>query len=125
MGFLAAVLAIVALIFVLKMRKRVTDLELRIAQLTGGIQPAPQAAPEISPVSEQPFVASETVGAAPPERMDEAATDAIIKDAAQPPPPEETAAPGKSFEERFGASWVVWIGGIALALGGIFLVQFS
>jgi len=35
MEFLAAVLAIVALIFVLKMRKRVTELELRVAQLTG------------------------------------------------------------------------------------------
>ncbi len=39
------------------------------------------------------------------------------------PPREEP--PTKSFEERFGASWVVWIGGLALALGGIFLVQYS
>ena len=37
----------------------------------------------------------------------------------------EPEAPAKSFEERFGASWVVWIGGLALALGGIFLVQYS
>src|SRR5437016_5611616 len=47
-----------------------------------------------------------------------------------PPPPQsplppEPAPPSPSFEERFGASWVVWIGGIALALGGIFMVQFS
>ena len=35
------------------------------------------------------------------------------------------AAPAKSFEERFGTSWVVWVGGLALALGGIFLVQYS
>ena len=31
--------------------------------------------------------------------------------------------PGKSFEESFGTRWVVWVGGVALALGGIFLVQ--
>src|SRR5205085_459580 len=103
MEFLAAVLAIVALIFVLKMRKRMTDLELRVAALTGGIQPSPQASPEMPPLTEQPFAAPQ-----PP-----------------PPPPERAAAPSKSFEERFGASWVVWIGGLALALGGIFLVQFS
>ena len=29
------------------------------------------------------------------------------------------------FEERFGTRWVVWVGGIALALGGIFLVRYS
>ena len=40
-------------------------------------------------------------------------------------PPRPRTAPAKSFEERFGASWVVWIGGLALALGGIFLVQYS
>ena len=45
--------------------------------------------------------------------------------AAPPPPPAEPEPPAKSFEERFGASWVVWIGGLALALGGIFLVQYS
>ena len=37
----------------------------------------------------------------------------------------EPAEPEKSFEERFGTRWVVWIGGLALALGGIFLVQYS
>src|SRR5437764_14183135 len=131
MDFLAAVLAIVALIFVLKMRKRVTDLELRIAALTGGIQAAPQAPPEMPRASEQPFVAAEP--ATSPDGMEHAALDGIVARAGAdqaaapppPPPPPDPAEPGKSFEERFGASWVVWIGGIALALGGIFLVQFS
>jgi uncharacterized membrane protein len=26
---------------------------------------------------------------------------------------------------RFGTQWVVWVGGLALALGGIFLVRYS
>ncbi len=30
-----------------------------------------------------------------------------------------------SFEERFGTQWVVWVGGLALALGGFFLVRYS
>ncbi len=30
-----------------------------------------------------------------------------------------------SLEERLGAQWSVWVGGLALALGGIFLVRYS
>ena len=30
-----------------------------------------------------------------------------------------------SLEERLGTQWAVWIGGLALALGGIFLVRYS
>ena len=29
------------------------------------------------------------------------------------------------FEERFGTQWTVWVGGVALALGGFFLVRYS
>ena len=47
--------------------------------------------------------------------------------AAPPIPPAEPVAPEPtiSFEERFGTQWTVWIGGVALALGGIFLVKYS
>jgi len=57
---------------------------------------------------------------------------------AAPPPlpssppslPAVSAAPAStprsiSFEERFGTRWVVWVGGVALALGGIFLVRYT
>ncbi len=33
--------------------------------------------------------------------------------------------PQRSLEERLGAHWAVWIGGLALVLGGIFLVRYS
>src|SRR5437762_3510704 len=131
MEFLAAVLSIVALIFVLKMRKRMTVLELRIAELTGGTRAAPSQPIAEAPSIDRPFAASEPTPSA--AGMDHAALDAIVGRAASdepgaqlpPPPPTEPPPPAKSFEERFGASWVVWIGGLALALGGIFLVQFS
>ena len=29
------------------------------------------------------------------------------------------------FEERFGTRWTVWVGGVALAFGGFFLVRYS
>ena len=33
--------------------------------------------------------------------------------------------PRESLESRLGARWAVWVGGIALALGGIFMVKYS
>ena len=44
-----------------------------------------------------------------------------------PPAPPRPAEPERviSFEEKFGTRWTVWIGGVALALGGIFLVKYS
>src|SRR5262249_15860428 len=35
------------------------------------------------------------------------------------------AEAGPSLEERFGTQWVVWAGGIAVALGGFFLLRYS
>ena len=35
------------------------------------------------------------------------------------------ARPKESFESKLGARWAVWAGGLALALGGIFLVKYS
>ena len=35
------------------------------------------------------------------------------------------AAPGRSLEEAIGTRWAVWLGGLALALGGLFLVRYS
>src|SRR5262249_61209300 len=40
-----------------------------------------------------------------------------------PPPPLPEAPPG--FEERIGTRWVVWVGGLTLALGGFFMVRYS
>ena len=31
----------------------------------------------------------------------------------------------QDFEEKLGSRWAVWVGGVALALGGIFLVRYS
>ena len=46
------------------------------------------------------------------------------------PPPASGATPpasppGASLEERLGTRWAVWVGGVALALGGLLLVRYS
>ena len=38
------------------------------------------------------------------------------------PPP---VVPRRDFEEAIGSRWAVWVGGIALAFGGLFLVRYS
>ncbi|MEJ1157809.1 DUF2339 domain-containing protein [Prosthecomicrobium sp. N25] len=42
-----------------------------------------------------------------------------------PPVAPRPAAPGRGLEETLGTRWTVWIGGLALALGGIFMVKYS
>ena len=133
MEFVAAVVAIIAIILVITARKRITQLEKRANALEQRLA-HPFAEPPPAPVAEPPIpdeAAATTAAFAPAPAaavpLDEPATEALDEEPAlvSPPPPAEPAAPSKSFEERFGASWVVWIGGVALALGGIFLVQFS
>jgi uncharacterized membrane protein len=129
------VLAIVSIALTIGTRKRLKRLEFRLASLdwlefrlasletrlagTAGEAPSPKPisapAPEALPVAaEPPEVKAEEVAPPPPEPEPPAAT---------PTPPAPPARPKISLEERFGTQWVVWAGGIALALGGFFLVR--
>lgn len=42
-----------------------------------------------------------------------------------PQPVATTPRQTESLESRLGARWAVWVGGIALALGGVFMVKYS
>jgi uncharacterized membrane protein len=129
------VIAIVALVMVLSLRNDFARLDGRIrtleldrtprpavaARAAGGPlqvppEPAPARAPEPAPSPEsQPTPAA---AAAPPPLPPQLPPS--IPSAPAAPPPRSI-----SFEERFGTRWVVWVGGIALALGGIFLVRYT
>src|SRR5262245_7823231 len=137
MEFIALIIAIIAISLALKARSRITLLEHNLGlvakRLADGAtpqappvaEPAKPASPLdvwASPAQPQPEVPAETQ----PARRVESEIEETIADGARPlAPPAEPPAPTKSFEEQFGANWVVWIGGLALALGGIFLVQYS
>ena len=136
MDFIAAVVAIVAIVLVIKLRSRMALLEQHVALINQRLAtsriappeaaPAPEPAPETRPT---PVAApAEPAPAAAAERTDDAPIERTVSEqpfVPPPSPPSPQPAPAKSFEERFGASWVVWIGGLALALGGIFMVQYS
>jgi uncharacterized membrane protein len=51
----------------------------------------------------------------------------VVQLVAPPPSPPlpRAAAAGRSFEQRLAENWLVWLGGVALALGGVFLVKLS
>lgn len=55
------------------------------------------------------------------------AEDAVREEAPAAPASDAASAPAtkESFESLLGARWAVWAGGLALALGGIFLVKYS
>ncbi|MCG8503985.1 MAG: DUF2339 domain-containing protein [Sphingomonadales bacterium] len=59
------------------------------------------------------------------EESPEAAPEPEPAPAPEPSPPAETADRPGGMEEALTSKWLVWIGGVALALGGGFLVKFS
>jgi predicted membrane protein DUF2339 len=114
------VLAIVALVLAIGARERLRKLEFKLAGLEGqlsGLAPQPAPAPTPAPEAVKEREAKIEELAAPPAPEEPPAT--------APAPPVPPLKPHISLEERFGTQWVVWAGGIALALGGFFLVRYS
>ena len=124
------IIAIVALVKTISTGDRLRGLEARLANLELRAIGAPGGAPAAVPPP-PPAPAPVEPEQAPPE------PPPIPVEPPPPPPPAPppipssqpaTSAPPEhvaSFEERFGTRWTVWIGGVALALGGIFLVKYS
>jgi uncharacterized membrane protein len=90
--------------------------------------PPPPSAPEppempvvgVPPPSEVPMSAAPaSIGPVQPQSV-----PSVPPASAPLASPAPSASP-PSLEERFGTRWVVWAGGLALALGGLFLVRYS
>jgi uncharacterized membrane protein len=92
-----------------RLEARLARLEAWLGEQAGDL---PFQAPEALPTPAAPMPAEETPPPPEPE----------MPPAIAPATP-AAPAPKISLEERFGTQWVVWAGGIALALGGFFLVR--
>jgi uncharacterized membrane protein len=138
LDFFSLVIAAGAFILALKAFNRTDSLRARLdalesAQATAAARPMPPPLTQLEDLEATLAAASPGPAAGQPATFDEsaatpAAADATIAattgDASPPlPPPLPPAEPG--FEERIGTRWVVWIGGLTLALGGFFLVRYS
>ena len=119
------VIAIVALVKAVGARESIRQLQRRVEALEAGTARPPEAAATVtpSPASAETTTPSVELPAPPPLPPQEAAEPPAASPA--PTPAAAPAPPPTSLEERFGTQWVVWIGGLALALGAIFLVRYS
>jgi uncharacterized membrane protein len=135
--FFAMAIAVVALIVARKAFNQGAILQARLdAMEATGFLPRPvppplgaRIEPEHPPITSPPDIAAEqpaTTASAEqaepvipdqPTEPDEVAVTTAM------PPPLPQAQPG--FEERIGTRWVVWIGGLTLALGGFFMLRYS
>ena len=94
--------------------RRVGILEAQVRQLRQQLVP-PAAA---RPVASHPIIAAQPI---PETRPVETVTPVIPK-----PPAEPVSRPGAaSLEQRFASRLPVWIGGVSLALAGLFMVKYS
>jgi len=125
------VLAIIALIKAIGIGDLVRRLDLRVATLERQLtlagelprQDQPVSSPAPAPIEPPPPPRESQV----PPPLPPAASPAPVTSVPVSPAPTPSASPQPAigFEERFGTRWVVWVGGLALALGGVFLVRYT
>src|SRR5579871_3160209 len=129
--FFALLIAVIAFFVARRSRKQIDALRARLDLLEAAGEQAARAVP--SPTPHEPTVESaapaptvQPVSEPPPLAPEAAAAEAEIPAPTVAPPPLPPLPPSEpGFEERIGTRWVVWIGGLALALGGFFLVRYS
>tara|TARA_R110002020_G_scaffold41341_2_gene122053 strand:+ start:2512 stop:5208 length:2697 start_codon:yes stop_codon:yes gene_type:complete len=127
MELLLLILIVVGIVWQRKTSQRLAHLEDEMsalsAQLGATSMPAPvEAQPTVAPAVPANVVDAEERQIAP-EAVEAAARETVspVPQHAGPPP----SAARDTFESRLGARWAVWVGGIALAFGGIFLIRYS
>jgi uncharacterized membrane protein len=133
--FFAIVIAIVAFIVARKAMNQVAALRAQLESMQRlatavaterPVQPSltPAEAAEQTPIPSAlrppPIPDMESISPAIAQTM---APNDTPADTPAAPPPLPQRGPG--FEERIGTRWVVWIGGLTLALGGFFMVRYS
>jgi uncharacterized membrane protein len=133
--------AIVGLVMTIGTRDRLLALERQLRALERRLDGQPAAVAAQPPAPQTPAAptsAADPEAASPPSRAAQARAPLAETPVSAPPqpapepertrPPATAAAPTAppmGLEERFGTQWVVWVGGLALALGGFFLVRYS
>jgi len=114
--FIGSALGFVANAKSRRLEKRIEQLETALLQLRTA------AGTTMPPVAEEqpqePGAVAEEVPETVPEEEATPAPEPV-------PEPAIISTPRPSLEERMGARWTVWVGGLALVLGGIFLVRYS
>lgn len=108
-------------------QREAAEAAVRTATRVEEVLAAVEAKPEpVSPAPAEPVVEIVEHASVVEETIEiEAAASAAPADAAPPSAPPQPSRPKISWEQQIGARLPVWVGGIALALAGIFLVKYS
>ena len=137
LNFFALVIAVVAFAIARKALNQAAKLRARLDAMEAAASramPVPPSLPPLAEVEQTPATPSPAIAPEQPAtasyaepvtpRADDHPPAPVNADGTTPvPPPLPQAEPG--FEERIGTRWVVWIGGLTLALGGFFMVRYS
>jgi uncharacterized membrane protein len=132
-SFLALAIAIAAFIFARKALNQIKVLQARLDVYETAAVAAPAAVPSVqtpsswvgatdTPPPAQPVVAEGDLAS---ERSPSIQPETSRPSVPAHIPPDVTPPAGPGFEERIGTRWVVWVGGLTLALGGFFMVRYS
>jgi uncharacterized membrane protein len=106
---------------------RIFRLDERLNGLGEGTAPP---IPAVEPGAE-PLAAPQSVASFPPAQEPMSPAAPVVPEpvpaaaATVPPPAASVREAGKRFEQRLAENWLVWLGGVTLALGGAFLVKLS
>src|SRR6478735_6477983 len=131
----ALIIAVIAFIIAIKASSQAAELRRRLSSLEETFHAQRPVQPPLIPADVWAEAPATTSAAPPPLAPEaEASPPLVTQDVSPPPlaasteaeaPPPPLPAPTPGFEERLGTRWVVWIGGLTLALGGFFMVRYS
>lgn len=113
------VLTLVALNKVSRLETRIAQLKLQLGSLAGELaalrrQPGAPSAP---PPEDIPAAAAPAAEPPAPDPAPELAETVVL--ASQPP------APKRDVEQALASRWFVWIGGLAIAIGGLLFIKYA
>jgi uncharacterized membrane protein len=129
--FLSLVIAIVAFAVARKAFNQAAILRARLDAIEAAGSQARPGPPPLTPLeafeqtlsTPSPDIAPEQAATAADVEPIAPVVEGAAGGATPMPPPLPPSEPG--FEERIGTRWVVWVGGLTLALGGFFMVRYS
>ena len=140
MDRVALILALIAVVVAFNARRRAAALQERLGQVLDEVRavqtqvarPAPEPPRAATEGAVVPSAGGEPGGqpapgesSAAPDQPAAVAPHAAASQPAAPPAEVVPATATATLEERLGTRWAVWVGGLALALGGLLLVRYS
>ncbi len=118
-GF-AFLIAVVSFVMALVALNKIAKLETAIFKLREELGRPKPARPEQEAPPAEETVPAQAVAAPPEPSPAELAEEAAPAETLQPPAPR-----GRDMEQALAGRWFVWIGGVAIAIGGLLFVKYA